>query len=180
MSWACQDQVHSLDATDMAPQTVCLPPRRQFANLCACSQKHSLQVTYLSPLRCVVPAPTPVLLHTPCCQPGVCRVPTTPACQGQHGLAARETRVSPPPPAPSPGPPGSSKRMGSEGIPAPLREETAHTGFPSPHVWQLVLRINAIYEARRGKKRVKRLSQSTESNSGKGRGPATVPPPPRI
>jgi hypothetical protein len=31
------------------------------------------------------------------------------------------------------------------------------------------LRINAIYEARRGKKRVKRLSQSTESNSGKGR-----------
>ncbi|KAM7245018.1 hypothetical protein CapIbe_003544 [Capra ibex] len=67
----------------------------------------------------------------------------------------------------SPGPPGSSKRMGSEGIPAPLREEAAHTGSPSPHVWQLVLRINAIYEARRGKKRVKRLSQSTESNSGK-------------
>nr|XP_036850433.1 DENN domain-containing protein 2A isoform X1 [Manis javanica] len=32
---------------------------------------------------------------------------------------------------------------------------------------KLVLRINAIYEARRGKKRVKRLSQSTESNSGK-------------
>ncbi|KAL6030190.1 hypothetical protein STEG23_030443, partial [Scotinomys teguina] len=32
---------------------------------------------------------------------------------------------------------------------------------------RLVLRINAIYEARRGKKRVKRLSQSTESNSGK-------------
>uniref|UniRef100_A0A8C5KZR8 DENN domain containing 2A n=1 Tax=Jaculus jaculus TaxID=51337 RepID=A0A8C5KZR8_JACJA len=31
----------------------------------------------------------------------------------------------------------------------------------------LVLRINAIYEARRGKKRMKRLSQSTESNSGK-------------
>lgn len=41
-------------------------------------------------------------------------------------------------------------------------------GFSSG-VWQLVLRINAIYEARRGKKRVKRLSQSTESNSGKGR-----------
>ena len=74
---------------------------------------------------------------------------------------------------PGPGPPWSSKRD-SEGIPATLREETAHTGFPSPHVWQLVLRINAIYEARRGKKRVKRLSQSTESNSGKGRGPATV------
>lgn len=35
---------------------------------------------------------------------------------------------------------------------------------------QLVLKINAIYEARRGKKRVKRLSQSTESNSGKGKG----------
>nr|XP_044630744.1 DENN domain-containing protein 2A isoform X1 [Equus asinus] len=32
---------------------------------------------------------------------------------------------------------------------------------------KLVLRINAVYEARRGKKRVKRLSQSTESNSGK-------------
>ncbi|CAH7470677.1 Dennd2a [Phodopus roborovskii] len=32
---------------------------------------------------------------------------------------------------------------------------------------RLVLRINAIYEARRGKKRMKRLSQSTESNSGK-------------
>ncbi|XP_016060584.1 PREDICTED: DENN domain-containing protein 2A isoform X2 [Miniopterus natalensis] len=32
---------------------------------------------------------------------------------------------------------------------------------------KLVLRINAIYEARRGKKRVKRLSQSAESNSGK-------------
>ncbi|XP_041531644.1 DENN domain-containing protein 2A-like isoform X1 [Microtus oregoni] len=32
---------------------------------------------------------------------------------------------------------------------------------------RLVLRINAIYESRRGKKRVKRLSQSTESNSGK-------------
>ncbi|XP_055980058.1 DENN domain-containing protein 2A [Sorex fumeus] len=32
---------------------------------------------------------------------------------------------------------------------------------------KLVSRINAIYEARRGKKRVKRLSQSTESNSGK-------------
>uniref|UniRef100_A0A803V6M5 DENN domain containing 2A n=1 Tax=Ficedula albicollis TaxID=59894 RepID=A0A803V6M5_FICAL len=34
---------------------------------------------------------------------------------------------------------------------------------------KLVLKINAIYEARRGKKRVKRLSQSTESNSGKGK-----------
>ncbi|KAM5255771.1 DENN domain-containing protein 2A [Ctenodactylus gundi] len=32
---------------------------------------------------------------------------------------------------------------------------------------KLVLRINAIYEARRGKKRVKRLSQSAESSSGK-------------
>ncbi|XP_033620394.1 DENN domain-containing protein 2A isoform X2 [Fukomys damarensis] len=32
---------------------------------------------------------------------------------------------------------------------------------------KLVLHINAIYEARRGKKRVKRLSQSTESGSGK-------------
>uniref|UniRef100_A0A8C9LZ97 DENN domain containing 2A n=1 Tax=Piliocolobus tephrosceles TaxID=591936 RepID=A0A8C9LZ97_9PRIM len=32
---------------------------------------------------------------------------------------------------------------------------------------KLVLRINAIYEVRRGKKRVKRLSQSMESNSGK-------------
>ncbi|XP_069484914.1 DENN domain-containing protein 2A isoform X2 [Ambystoma mexicanum] len=32
---------------------------------------------------------------------------------------------------------------------------------------RLVLKINAIFEARRGKKRVKRLSQSTESSSGK-------------
>ncbi|XP_063164565.1 DENN domain-containing protein 2A [Candoia aspera] len=32
---------------------------------------------------------------------------------------------------------------------------------------KLVLKINAIYEARRGKKRVKRLSQSTESSSGR-------------
>ncbi|XP_038609486.1 DENN domain-containing protein 2A [Tachyglossus aculeatus] len=33
---------------------------------------------------------------------------------------------------------------------------------------KLVLRINAAFEARRGKKRVKRLSQSMESSSGKG------------
>ncbi|XP_006887288.1 PREDICTED: DENN domain-containing protein 2A [Elephantulus edwardii] len=32
---------------------------------------------------------------------------------------------------------------------------------------KLVLRINAIYEARRGKKRVKRLSQSTDNSSGR-------------
>ncbi|XP_053110718.1 DENN domain-containing protein 2A isoform X2 [Hemicordylus capensis] len=32
---------------------------------------------------------------------------------------------------------------------------------------KLVLKINAVYEARRGKKRVKRLSQSTESSSGR-------------
>ncbi|KAM8974017.1 DENN domain-containing protein 2A [Pelodytes ibericus] len=32
---------------------------------------------------------------------------------------------------------------------------------------RLVMRINAIFEARRGKKRVKRLSQSTENNSGR-------------
>ncbi|XP_053321259.1 DENN domain-containing protein 2A [Spea bombifrons] len=32
---------------------------------------------------------------------------------------------------------------------------------------KLVIRINAIFEARRGKKRVKRLSQSTENNSGR-------------
>ncbi|KAM4675660.1 DENN domain-containing protein 2A [Discoglossus pictus] len=32
---------------------------------------------------------------------------------------------------------------------------------------RLVMRINSIYEARRGKKRVKRLSQSTENNSGR-------------
>ncbi|KAL8222096.1 UNVERIFIED_CONTAM: DENN domain-containing protein 2A [Gekko kuhli] len=32
---------------------------------------------------------------------------------------------------------------------------------------KLVLKINAIYEARRGKKRVKRLSQSTENSSGR-------------
>ncbi|XP_075458770.1 DENN domain-containing protein 2A isoform X2 [Ascaphus truei] len=32
---------------------------------------------------------------------------------------------------------------------------------------RLVMKINAIFEARRGKKRVKRLSQSTENNSGR-------------
>ncbi|CAH2276557.1 Hypothetical predicted protein [Pelobates cultripes] len=32
---------------------------------------------------------------------------------------------------------------------------------------RLVIKINAIFEARRGKKRVKRLSQSTENNSGR-------------
>lgn len=82
-------------------------------------------------------------------------------------------------PAPLPGPPSFWKRMGSEGIPAAHGEEAANTGVSSLGVWQLVLRINAIYEARRGKKRVKRLSQSTESNSGKGRSiPTTIPPPP--
>ncbi|KAK7818097.1 hypothetical protein U0070_014692 [Myodes glareolus] len=45
-------------------------------------------------------------------------------------------------------------------------ERRVNPGFSSG-IWQLVLRINAIYEARRGKKRVKRLSQSTESSSGK-------------
>ncbi|XP_048356629.1 DENN domain-containing protein 2A isoform X2 [Sphaerodactylus townsendi] len=34
-------------------------------------------------------------------------------------------------------------------------------------ITKLVLKINAIYEARRGKKRVKRLSQSTENSSGR-------------
>lgn len=67
--------------------------------------------------------------------------------------------------------PWSQKRMSSKETPAAHGEEAANTGFSSPGVWQLVLRINAIYEARRGKKRVKRLSQSTESNSGKGRTP---------
>lgn len=33
---------------------------------------------------------------------------------------------------------------------------------------QMVLKINGIFEARRGKKRMKRVSQSTESNSGRG------------
>lgn len=33
---------------------------------------------------------------------------------------------------------------------------------------QMVLKINSIFEARRGKKRVKKVSQSTESSSGRG------------
>ncbi|KAL4669318.1 hypothetical protein H8959_007872 [Pygathrix nigripes] len=56
---------------------------------------------------------------------------------------------------------------GSEGSSAATESSAANTGCSSPGVWQLVLRINAIYEVRRGKKRVKRLSQSMESNSGK-------------
>ena len=75
------------------------------------------------------------------------------------------------PPSSFPGLPSSWKRKSSKGIPAAHGEEATNTGFSSPGVWQLVLRINAIYEARRGKKRVKRLSQSTESNSGKGMTP---------
>ncbi|EMP24005.1 DENN domain-containing protein 2A [Chelonia mydas] len=43
----------------------------------------------------------------------------------------------------------------------------AQNGKRRRKIPKLVLKINAIYEARRGKKRVKRLSQSTESNSGK-------------
>ncbi|XP_051819490.1 DENN domain-containing protein 2A isoform X2 [Antechinus flavipes] len=45
--------------------------------------------------------------------------------------------------------------------------ENPQNGRRRKKIPKLVLRINAIYEARRGKKRVKRLSQSTESNSGK-------------
>ncbi|XP_043822186.1 DENN domain-containing protein 2A isoform X2 [Dromiciops gliroides] len=45
--------------------------------------------------------------------------------------------------------------------------ENPQNGKRRRKIPKLVLRINAIYEARRGKKRVKRLSQSTESNSGK-------------
>lgn len=87
--------------------------------------------------------------------------------------------MSPPPPFPAPL--TSWKRVGSEGVAAAHREEAANTVVSSPDVWQLVLRINAIYEARRGKKRVKRLSQSTESNSGKGRNPpAPHSTPPRL
>lgn len=33
---------------------------------------------------------------------------------------------------------------------------------------QMVLKINGIFEARRGKKKMKRVSQSTESSSGRG------------
>lgn len=33
---------------------------------------------------------------------------------------------------------------------------------------QMVLKINGIFEARRGKKKMKRVSPSTESNSGRG------------
>lgn len=81
------------------------------------------------------------------------------------------------PPPPFPGPLTSWKRAGSAGIPATRKEEAANAAVSSPDVRQLVSRINAIYEARRGKKRVKRLSQSTESNSGKGRNPPASPRP---
>lgn len=37
------------------------------------------------------------------------------------------------------------------------------------YLLQMVLKINGIFEARRGKKRMKKVSQSTESNSGRGK-----------
>lgn len=40
--------------------------------------------------------------------------------------------------------------------------------FLSPWPLQVVLKINAIFEARRGKKRMKKVSQSTEYSSGRG------------
>lgn len=40
--------------------------------------------------------------------------------------------------------------------------------FPCPWLLQVVLKINAIFEARRGKKRMKKVSQSTEYSSGRG------------
>ena len=40
--------------------------------------------------------------------------------------------------------------------------------FLSLYLPQMVLKINGIFEARRGKKRMKRVSQSTESSSGRG------------
>lgn len=40
----------------------------------------------------------------------------------------------------------------------------------SLYLLQMVLKINGIFEARRGKKRMKRVSQSTESSSGRGEG----------
>lgn len=38
----------------------------------------------------------------------------------------------------------------------------------SPWPLQVVLKINVIFEARRGKKRMKKVSQSTEYSSGRG------------
>lgn len=43
--------------------------------------------------------------------------------------------------------------------------------FLSLYPPQMVLKINGIFEARRGKKRMKRVSQSTESSSGRGEAP---------
>lgn len=40
--------------------------------------------------------------------------------------------------------------------------------FLSLYPLQMVLKINGIFEARRGKKRMKKVSQSTESSSGRG------------
>uniref|UniRef100_A0AAZ3R6G2 UDENN domain-containing protein n=1 Tax=Oncorhynchus tshawytscha TaxID=74940 RepID=A0AAZ3R6G2_ONCTS len=40
---------------------------------------------------------------------------------------------------------------------------------------RMVLKINSIFEARRGKKRMKRVSQSTESNSGRGEAGGDLP-----
>lgn len=38
----------------------------------------------------------------------------------------------------------------------------------SPWTLQVVLKINVIFEARRGKKRMKKVSQSPEYGSGRG------------
>lgn len=67
---------------------------------------------------------------------------------------------------------GSPSRVSPPSTPSSPDDTLFNPGDPQNgrkkrKVPKLVLRINAIYEARRGKKRVKRLSQSAESNSGK-------------
>ena len=42
------------------------------------------------------------------------------------------------------------------------------SAFASPCRLQVVSKINAIFEARRGKKHMKKVSQSTELSSGRG------------
>ncbi|XP_049749384.1 DENN domain-containing protein 2A isoform X2 [Elephas maximus indicus] len=67
---------------------------------------------------------------------------------------------------------GSPSRVSPPSTPSSPDDTSFNLGDPQNggkkrKIPKLVLRINAIYEARRGKKRVKRLSQSAESSSGK-------------
>lgn len=63
------------------------------------------------------------------------------------------------------GPPGVP---GLEHLRAVLKKDSDSMSFFQSPSLQMVLKINGIFEARRGKKRMKRVSQSTESSSGRG------------